>query len=173
MGSERIEHAVGVELDPVFCNAARDLWSGTGLDVVCGDFTRVVADDGRPPSPNLILANPPYVRHHHLKREDKQRLQALVRRMAGVEIHGLAGLYVYFLLLATAWMEDGGYAAWLIPSEFMDVNYGAALKRFLTDRVTLLRVHRFDPDDVQFGDALVSSVVLVFRKVGAPPRTRR
>ena len=64
-------------------------------------------------------------------------------------------------------MEDGGIAAWLIPSEFMDVNYGAALKRFLADRVTLIRVHRFDPDDVQFGDALVSSAVLVFRK--SPP----
>src|SRR5579862_1407617 len=46
----------------------------------------------------------------------------------------------------------------------MDVNYGAALKAFLTERVTLIRAHRFDPDDVQFGDALVSSVVLVFRK---------
>ena len=81
--------------------------------------------------------------------------------------NGLAGLYVYFLLLATAWMEDSGIAAWLIPSEFMDVNYGAALKGFLADRVTLIRAHRFDPDDVQFGDALVSSVVLVFRKT--PP----
>jgi hypothetical protein len=30
--------------------------------------------------------------------------------------------------------------------------------------VTLVRAHRFDPDDVQFDDALVSSVVLVFRK---------
>jgi hypothetical protein len=42
-----------------------------------------------------------------------------------------------------------------------------ALKGFLADRVTLIRAHRFDPDDVQFGDALVSSVVLVFRKT--PP----
>ena len=167
-GAGRIERAVGVELDPAFCDAARALWGDAGLEVVRGDFTQVVASDERPPSPNLILANPPYVRHHHLKREDKLRLQALVRQMTGVEIHGLAGLYVYFLLLATAWMEDGGYAAWLIPSEFMDVNYGAALKRYLTDRITLIRVHRFDPDDMQFGDALVSSAVLTLRKT-APP----
>lgn len=66
-------------------------------------------------------------------------------------------------------MAEEGYAAWLIPSEFMDVNYGASLKRFLTDRVTLIRVHRFDPDDVQFGDALVSSVILVFKKAPPPP----
>lgn len=101
--------------------------------------------------------------------EDKERLQRLAYEMTGVEVNGLAGLYVYFLLLATAWMEDDGYAGWLIPSEFMDVNYGAPLKRYLTDRLTLIRAHRFDPDDVQFGDALVSSVVLVFRKA-PPPR---
>jgi hypothetical protein len=115
----------------------------------------------------LILANPPYVRHHHLTYEEKERLKSLVYRMTGFEINGLAGLYVYFLFLATAWMKESGYAAWLIPSEFMDVNYGSVLKRFLTDRVTLIRAHRFDPDDVQFGDALVSSVVLIFRKT--PP----
>lgn len=166
-GPNRLESAVGVELDSVFADAARDLWAGAGLEVVRADFTRVVANGSCPRAPNLILANPPYVRHHHMDREDKERLQRLAFKMTGVEVSGLAGLYVYFLLLATAWMEDDGYAAWLIPSEFMDVNYGAALKGFLTDRVTLIRAHRFDPEDVQFGDAFVSSVVLVFKK--APP----
>ncbi|MEI6509871.1 MAG: N-6 DNA methylase [bacterium] len=166
-GSQRISSAVGVEIDPAFAAAARDLWADAGLEVVRGDFTRVVATDSCPPAPNVILANPPYVRHHHINREDKERLQGLTFKMTGVQVNGLAGLYVYFLLLATAWMEEGGVAAWLIPSEFMDVNYGAAIKGFLADRVTLLRAHRFDPDDVQFGDALVSSVVLVFRKT--PP----
>jgi len=166
-GPKRIKSAVGVELDPAFADAARDLWADAGLEVVRGDFTRVVANGSSLPAPDVVLANPPYVRHHHMNREDKERLQRLTYKMTGVEVNGLAGLYVYFLLLATAWMEDGGIAAWLIPSEFMDVNYGAAIKGFLTDRVTLVRAHRFDPDDVQFGDALVSSVVLVFRKT--PP----
>lgn len=163
-GSERIESAVGTELDPAFCDAACQLWTDMGLQVVQGDFTRIVAGTGRPTSPNLILTNPPYVRHHHIDREDKVRLQVLTHRIAGVKVNGLAGLYVYFLLLATEWMDDGGYAAWLVPSEFMDVAYGATLKQYLADRVTLIRVHRFDPEDVQFGDALVSSVVLVLRK---------
>jgi len=169
-GSKRIKSAIGVELDPAFVDAARDLWADSGLEVVRGDFTCVLANGSSPPAPNVVLANPPYVRHHHLDRENKKRLQRLVFKMTGVEVNGLAGLYIYFVLLATAWMEDDGIAAWLIPSEFMDVNYGAALKGFLTDNVTLLRAHRFDPADVQFGDALVSSVVLVFRKT--PPAAR-
>ncbi len=166
-GSKQIRSAVGVEIDPAFADAAINLWADAGLEVVLGDFTRVVANGSCPPAPNVVLANPPYVRHHHIDKEDKERLQRLTFEMTGVEVNGLAGLYVYFLLLATAWMEEGGIAAWLVPSEFMDVNYGVALKAFLTNRVTLIRVHRFDPDDVQFIDALVSSAVLVFRK--APP----
>jgi predicted RNA methylase len=167
-GSMRIKSAVGIELDPVLADAARRLWSNVGLEVMLGDFTRIVTASSCPSAPNVVLANPPYVRHHHLEREDKERLQSLAIKMTGIDVNGLAGLYVYFVLLATAWMESDGVAAWLIPSEFMDVNYGAALKRFLTDRVTLLRAHRFDPNDVQFGDALVSSVVLVFRKTRPP-----
>lgn len=163
-GAEQITSAVGIELDPDFCDAARDLWSSSGLEVIRGDFTRLAAMGTLPASPNLVLANPPYVRHHHLEREDKERLQELTRERTGVEVNGLAGLYVYFLLLATAWMQEDGIAAWLIPSEFMDVNYGEALRHFLRTRVTFLRAHRFNPDDVQFDDALVSSVVLVFRK---------
>ena len=42
------------------------------------------------------------------------------------------------------------------------------MKGYLLDKVTLLHIHRFDPSDVQFGDALVSSAVVWFRKE-APP----
>jgi hypothetical protein len=50
----------------------------------------------------------------------------------------------------------------------MDVNYGVTLRRYLTERVTLLHIHRFCPTDVQFTDALVSSAVVVFRKAPSP-----
>lgn len=171
-GTHRMERAVGVELDHRFVLAARELWGNAGLEVIEGDFTRIVADASRGESPNLVLANPPYVRHHHLHRTDKERLQALASELCGVQVHGLAGLYVYFVLLATAWMQEGGVAAWLIPSEFMDVNYGSSLKQYLTDRVTLDRIHRFDPNEVQFGDALVSSAVVFFRKQPPSPEHR-
>lgn len=168
-GAERIKTAVGIEIDDEYAAAAREIWASNGLTVVDADFTKVVGSQPCRPRPNVILANPPYVRHHHISSDEKIRLQSLVKELIGIKVNGLAGLYVYFLLLATAWMEDGGWAAWLVPSEFMDVNYGEALRQFLTERVTLQRIHRFDPSEVQFDDALVSSVVLAFRKT--PPST--
>lgn len=164
-GEKHIAAATGIELDPLFAKAAAALWGGRGLQVVRGDFTKQDVPGERF---NLVLTNPPYVRHHHLPAADKDRLKAQLARSLPLEISGLAGLYCYFMLLCHDWMEEQGLAMWLIPSEFMDVNYGVTLRRYLTEHVTLLHIHRFCPTDVQFTDALVSSAVVVFRK--APPR---
>jgi predicted RNA methylase len=156
--------AVGIELDPLFAFSAQSLWAAAGLQVVQGDFTRQPISKERF---SLVLTNPPYVRHHHLSADDKNRLKTRLAESLRIEISGLAGLYCYFLLLAHDWMEDQGLAIWLIPSEFMDVNYGSVLRRYLSESVTLLHIHRFRPQDVQFTDALVSSAIVVFRK--SPP----
>lgn len=163
--AKAIEAATGVELDPLFADAAERLWAKSGLHVIHGDFTRQ-----NPPTQqfNLVLTNPPYVRHHHLEGKEKDRLKAQLAQSLHMEISGLAGLYCYFLLLCHDWMEEQGLGIWLIPSEFMDVNYGATLRRYLTEHVTLLHIHRFCPTDVQFTDALVSSAVVVFRR-STPP----
>jgi hypothetical protein len=50
----------------------------------------------------------------------------------------------------------------------MDVNYGQAIKEYLLERVTLLHIHRFNPADAQFSDAIVSSAVVWFRKTRPP-----
>lgn len=153
--------ASGIERDPRLASLARRLWEPFGLGVIEGDFTEPSTVVGLE-RPNLILTNPPYVRHHHLDRTEKDRLREAVWRRTGIPVSGLAGLYVYYLLLASSWMDERGLAAWLIPSEFMQVNYGRALRRFLTERVSLIRLHCFDPDEVQFPDALVSSAIVIF-----------
>jgi predicted RNA methylase len=117
--SQNISAAAGIELDPIFVRAATELWQGRGLNVTEGDFTRLFPPKQRF---NLVLTNPPYVRHHHLPADDKDRLKAKLAQSLYMNISGLAGLYCYFLLLCHDWMEDGGLAVWLIPSEFMDVN---------------------------------------------------
>lgn len=156
----QIESADGIELDPRFAEAARSLWGTTGLAVTEGDF---LDPANRPRGrASLLLANPPYVRHHHLTGEAKTRAQAMAAEETGIRPSGLSGLYVYFVLLSHQTLRSGAVSAWLIPAEFMDVNYGRALKQYLTTKVTLKRIHRFDPADLQFDDALVTSAVVVF-----------
>ena len=162
----QIVAAAGYEIDPHFGLPTKELWRDLGLQTYLEDFTKAEPPEDREKF-DLLICNPPYVRHHHITNGDKQRLKLRVQDACGVALNGLSGLYCYFLGLSHAWMRDGGLAGWLIPSEFMDVNYGAPVKRYLLEKVTLLHIHRFDPNDVQFDDALVSSAVVWFRN--APP----
>lgn len=156
-----IAAACGFEIDGRYAGPAELLWRQTPLRVLNRDFTREpVPSDGE--RATLLICNPPYVRHHHLCIAEKARLQRLSRQRAQMQLSGLAGLYCHFMAIAHGWMEADGVAGWLIPSEFMDVNYGRAVKEYLLRRVTLLRIHRFDPRDVQFDGALVSSAVVWF-----------
>ncbi len=164
--SERIIEALGFEIDAHYGEPAARLWSASGFTIQLADFTHA-EPSGRF---NLVVCNPPYVRHHHLHNGEKTRLRFRTNAASGLKLDGLAGLYCHFLGLAHAWMAEGGIAGWLIPSEFMDVTYGRAVKRYLLEKVTLLHIHRFDPNDVQFADALVSSAIVWFRK--SPPPVR-
>ncbi|HDL01411.1 MAG TPA: SAM-dependent DNA methyltransferase [candidate division Zixibacteria bacterium] len=160
--SARIEAATGFEIDEHYGKPSRELWSGTVLNYQLADFTKAIPPLGEKDKYNLIICNPPYVRHHHIIGQ-KERLQTEALNAADMKLSGLAGLYCYFIALSHRWMKSNGIAGWLIPSEFMDVNYGQAVKEYLLNEVTLLQVHRFDPNNVQFDDALVSSAVVWFK----------
>ena len=156
---ESQSHVLGFEIDPHYFNPTKDFWQDTPLKLRCADFLAQQPECQF----DMLVANPPYVRHHHINNDMKVRLQSNVQRTTGIHISGLAGLYCYFMMLSAGWLRDGGLSCWLVPSEFMDVNYGEAVKRYLLHNVQLVRIHRFKPDDVQFTDALVSSCIVVFR----------
>jgi methylase of polypeptide subunit release factors len=162
--NDQIAAARGYEIDSHYGEIARLLWRDLHIEILIGDFTQSPPPEQDDDKFNLVICNPPYVRHHHLPPEDKKRLQTQTAHIIHTKLSGLSGLYVYFLGIAHAWLQNDGIAGWLIPSEFMDVNYGSAIRQYLTSRVTLLDIHRFDPEEVQFNDALVSSVIVWFRK---------
>jgi len=160
----RITYAWGFEKDDLYEHAASDLWRSTNLHLRQRDFTLQVPPVNTQEKPNLLICNPPYVRHHHLDNTEKARLGKLVKDITGLRISGYSGLYCYFMLIADMWMAPEGTACWLVPSEFMEVNYGQQIRSYLLNNVDLIRIHRFDTQDTQFDDALVSSAVLWFCK---------
>lgn len=156
---KNIKQATGVEFDSEYFSIAKSIWSDSCLQVYNVDFTHF-STDGRY---NLLITNPPYVRHHYISQEEKNYLGECAKEEIGIEVSGLAGLYCYFMLLSHKWLAPGAICGWLIPSEFMDVNYGKAIKEYLLNKVHLLRVHRYDPVNSKFDDALVSSCVVWFK----------
>ena len=158
-----IAAAYGFEIDPHYGVPSSRLWDTTRLRLELMDFTRCGPESSGAGKADLLVCNPPYVRHHHIEQSDKLHLSTEVMQEVGIQVSGLAGLYVYFVLLSHKWLAPGSLSIWLIPSEFMDVNYGSALKTYLLNHVDLIRIHRFDPSKRQFKDAMVSSSVVWFR----------
>ena len=168
VGEHVITQAVGYEVDPHYGVPAAELYAPNALELRIADFTEAA------PAPfDLLFCNPPYVRHHHLTAAKKISLaDAVVQRYGGVRPSGLTGLYNYFMMLGEAWLSETGVAAYLVPSEFLDVNYGVVVKRFLLEQVQLTRIHLFESEQVQFDDALVSSAVVWYRKGRPTPNSR-
>ena len=157
--TERIASAIGIEIDSRMAAVAYRKWGTRGLDVRTGDYLHME----QLPHRNLILANPPYLRHQKIPADIKEKLRERASVITGHRVNARAGQYVYFLLLSDKWMKPDAVAVWLIPSEFMQTEYGAAIRQYLTQKVELDRVHRFNPDDPQFERAHVLPAVVAFR----------
>ena len=159
--SDRVK-ITGVEKDSSLCKTAQQLWSSDTCRIINDDFFDYASVESQ--QFDAIISNPPYSRHHHLSQSEKRFYSQLTTTFSGVCLSGLAGLHAYFLLTGTGMLKEDGVGSWLIPSELFSVNYGAPIRRFLTQSASLERIHFFDPENLQFDDALVTSCVAIIRK---------
>lgn len=153
-----------VEIDNAYANICEEVFSDYEIDFFKGDYFDFLKHNKNVGKYNCLVTNPPYIRHHHIESDTKRNLQTLVYQLLNIQVSGLSGLYVYYILLAHITLNEGAIASWLIPSEFLFTNYGRALREYLLEYVSLIRIHRFNADDVQFEDALVSSCVITYCK---------
>src|SRR6185312_8652631 len=72
--SAQITEAAGYEIDPYYAREASQLWSDDSVKIYHADFTQAAPPVAEQMKPNLLICNPPYVRHHHLLKAEKQRL---------------------------------------------------------------------------------------------------
>ncbi len=165
LAKDKLRSAIGIDIDANRVNETRKRWSHQGLKVERGDYLHM----DKLPQRSLILANPPYVRYQEVPKAYRQKLQERASVQLGMRISGQSSLYVYFLILSHGWMKREAVAAWLIPSEFMETNYGEVVRKYLTQKVQLIRIHRFSPSKIQFENALVSSAVVVYRNCPPSP----
>lgn len=159
-GKKHICSAYGVEIDNTIASITQTLWGKQGYSVFNEDYFSL----NSLPKRNLIICNPPYIRHHYIHKDQKKLLQQRAKDELGISVNGMASIYVYFLLISHQLMEDNAISAWLIPSEFMEVNYGKALRKYLSEKVTTFLIHRFDPTQVKFEGVMVTSSVVIFKK---------
>jgi hypothetical protein len=109
-----------------------------------------------------FVGNPPYVRHHDIRAPWKAwYLQACAG--LGVRASALAGLHLHFFVQTRLLAKDGDVGAFITSAEWMDVNYGSALRRLLLDELGGIALHVLEPTVEAFPGTATTAAIACFR----------
>ena len=125
-----------------------------------GDYRALALPEAE--GPTLFIGNPPYVRHHQIAPEWKGWLLQTARRH-GLHASALAGLHVHFFLATAEYGRRGDFGAFITSSEWLDVNYGALVRRLLLDELGGQSLHVLAPEAQPFSDATTTGAITCFR----------
>jgi adenine-specific DNA-methyltransferase len=108
---------------------------------------------------DAIICNPPYVRHHDFEIADEIRHK--IELDAAKKTSKLSNIYLYFILKACSHLALGGRAAFLVPTEWSNANFGSALKEFFAATGLLKQVVYFSGESLVFEDNLSTGCLLL------------
>jgi hypothetical protein len=156
----------GNEIDPdALQQAITSGLSQSDIEDVClQDFTLFKPKNPLP----AIVANPPYLRHHRLDRETKDRLRRLSSDVLGFALDGRAGYHVYFLVHALSLLAKFGRLAFIVPADTFEGVFARKLWGWICAHFRLEAVVTFEPQASPFPGVDTNAVVLLIKK--APPQ---
>ena len=166
-------HLVAAECDPLALLALRANANVAGLGqrlhIHEGDYRRLTlpAVDG----PTLFLGNPPYVRHHDIPAAWKDWLKATAARWS-ITASRLAGLHVHFVFQTCRLARPGDYGTLITAAEWLDVNYGAAMRSAFVDVLGGTSVDVVAPTALPFPNAATTGAIIRFHVGQRGPTVR-
>lgn len=111
---------------------------------------------------DAIVCNPPYLKFHDY---DNATYIPDVNSHLGTRLNGFTNLYTLFLLKSIAQLQEGGRLAYIIPSEFLNSDYGVEVKRALIESNTLQHIIVVDFTECAFDDALTTACILLCERM--------
>jgi len=154
--------AIGIDIDESMVKEAFLKFNKRGLEVINGDALLIDYNSIKPR--NLMLVNPPYNRYENFSNDYISLVNKIAEKYFGVPISKTADIFVYHLLIVDQWLADDGVAAWLLPSSFLHTKYARVVREYLTEKVTLLKLHIYDDNIRQFDKTDINTSLIVFKK---------
>ncbi|MCK4260053.1 MAG: N-6 DNA methylase [Halanaerobiales bacterium] len=148
----------GYELDPRLVKIIEEVFASLPLTLSCYSQDFLLADiteqfDG-------IICNPPYIHF-----QDYKQSLPLIKKFNeqyDLKLNGFSNIYSLFLIKSLNLLKPGGRAAFIIPSEFLNADYGVSIKNFFLKSKLLSHMIIFDPSFQVFEGFLTTSVILLF-----------
>lgn len=144
---------------------ARSVNGGRGVELLQADFLSEPSIDAF----DAILCNPPYVRHHDARLPDF--VFAGFDAQFGVRLSRLTNTYCLFLLKILASLSPRGRAAVITPSEFLNADFGRAVKRILLESGRLRGFVCCDYRESIFDGVLTTATITLLDARGAGPHS--
>lgn len=152
---------IGYEIDSNMANTAKDLLlkiPNINLQIFNEDYLTEdweVRYDG-------IICNPPYLKFHDY--EPKDIFLNMFQAKIGIELSGFTNIYTLFILKSLWQLRDNGRMAYIVPSEFLNANYGKNIKKYIKESASLRFVIVIDFNLGVFEDATTTSCILLLAK---------
>lgn len=105
-----------------------------------------------------IICNPPYFKFHDY---DNKTILNEVENHLKIKLNGFTNLYTLFLLKSIYQLNPNGRLAYIIPSEFLNSDYGKLVKSSLIKNKVLRHIIVFDFEENVFDDALTTACILL------------
>ena len=146
----------GYDIDKTVSSYARDYFASQEYNVTISNENYITTSwsdkyDG-------IICNPPYLKFHDY---DNATLIPIVNNKLHTHLNGFTNIYTLFLLKSIFQMKEGGRMAYIIPSEFLNSDYGVEVKRVLLQSGLLRHVIIVDFTKCAFDDALTTACILL------------
>ncbi|WP_051067684.1 Eco57I restriction-modification methylase domain-containing protein [Methylomonas sp. MK1] len=109
-----------------------------------------------------FIGNPPYVRHHDIP-ENWKNWYASRFATFNITASALAGLHLYFFLQTRLLAKIGDVGTFITSAEWLDVNYGSALRRLLLEELGGIALHVLDPATEAFPGTSTTAAITCFR----------
>ena len=147
---------VGYDIDETIYTYATQIFGRLNIDVSIKLEDYITASwaekyDG-------IICNPPYLKFHDY---DNATLIPIVNSKLHINLNGFTNIYTLFLLKSIYQMKEGARMAYIIPSEFLNSDYGVEVKRTLLQSGVLKHMIIVDFTQCAFDDALTTACVLL------------
>jgi len=150
---------MGYDIDPPMLKRAKALfkdYNDSQLKLIHRDYLLNDWEDRY----DGIICNPPYQRFQNYPQ--RSEILAEFQNRLGITLSGLTNLHTLFLLKSINQLSDNGRAAYLMPSEFLNADYGVFIKKHLIKHQSLRFVIVFDFNENLFANAITTSCILLF-----------
>lgn len=104
-----------------------------------------------------IICNPPYFKFHDY---DNKNILKEIETNLKCKLNGFTNLYTLFLLKSIHQLSKNGRCAYIIPSEFLNSDYGKLVKTYLIKSKTLRHIIVIDFEENVFDDALTTASII-------------